>query len=56
MVVKNKVEEFRKQNSHGVRARGYPREEPATSPPKRAMKKHHNNIEPSIPPQMAVIL
>jgi hypothetical protein len=54
--VKKSVDEVRKLKSHATSARGYTRDRRATLAAKSDTRKHHNNIEPSIPPQIAVIL
>jgi hypothetical protein len=50
------VEELEKLKSHATSPRGYTTERSATLAEKAATRKHHNNIEPSMPPQIAVIL
>jgi hypothetical protein len=54
--VKKSVEELKKLKSHATIARGYTLERSATHAEKSAIRKHHSNIDPSIPPQIAVIL
>jgi hypothetical protein len=56
MVVKNNVEEVAKLYSHGSSGLGYRTEARATRAPNIATKKHHKSMEPSMPPQIAVIL
>jgi hypothetical protein len=56
IVVKKRVDELRNEYSHGRSGRGYRVEATATAAQNIAIRKHHNNIEPSMPPQIAVIL
>jgi hypothetical protein len=56
IVVKNRVEEFKKQYNQGKSGRGYRTELRATAAQKSATNPHHSSIDPSIPPQIAVIL
>ena len=53
---KNSVDELAKAKSQGVKRRGYDTQAIDSAATKQETKKHHSNIEPSIPPQMAVIL
>jgi hypothetical protein len=54
--LKKRVDELRKQYSQARSCRGYLVEAQATRRAKSATNPHHRSIEPSIPPQMAVIL